>query len=327
MTPNFTRKLGNSGLEVSALGLGCWAIGGPFAVGDQPLGWGQVDDQESLRAIRTGLELGITFFDTANIYGCGHSERVLGEAVQGVRGRIVIATKFGNLFDEVTRQKTGQDASPSAIRAACEASLVRLRTDYIDLYQFHLNDYDPARAPEIRQTLEELVAAGKIRFYAWSTDFVERAKVFAEGQHNVAVQHELSVFFDAPQMLQFCEARGLASIDRSPLAMGVLTGKFTVDSRLGADDVRGKQPDWLRFFDGGKPKAEWLEKLRQVRQILTSDGRTPVQGALAWIWARSPQTIPISGFRTAAQVKENAAAMAFGPLHEDQMKEIARIVE
>lgn len=178
----------------------------------------------------------------------------------------------------------------------------------------------------VRDTLEELVAAGKIRFYGWSTDFPERAKVFAEGKHNVAVQHELSVFFDAPEMLRFCEERRLASIDRSPLAMGVLTGKFDEKSRLNGKDVRGVQPEWLRYFDKGQPKAEWLERLAVIRKILGSDGRTPTQGALAWIWTRSPQTIPIPGFRTVKQVEENVAALRFGPLSDAAAQEISGLL-
>lgn len=324
MSTTITRQLGGS--EIPAIGLGCWAIGGPFWAGTQPLGWGEVDDNESIAAIRKALDLGISFFDTANIYGCGHSERILGEALEGVRNQVIIATKFGNTFDEANRRKTGQDASPEAIRRACEASLRRLGTDYIDLYQFHLNDYDPAQAVEVRETLEELVATGKIRSYAWSTDFVERARVFAEGRHNVAVQHELSVFFDAPEMLEFCEKQGLASVNRSPLAMGLLTGKFDEHSRLSANDVRGKQPEWLRYFDGGRPKPEWLERLTGIRKLLTAGGRTLAQGALAWILARSPKTIPIPGFRTVKQVEENAATLRFGPLTETELREITELL-
>ena len=154
-----TRRIGRLGPEVSAIGMGCWAIGGPFWAGTQPLGWGEVDDKESIAAIHRALELGVTFFDTANIYGCGHSERVLGQALKEVRDRVVIATKFGNTFDEASRQKTGQDASPEGIRNACDASLRRLDTDHIDLYQFHLNDYDPIKAVGVRETLEDLVGA------------------------------------------------------------------------------------------------------------------------------------------------------------------------
>jgi Aldo/keto reductase family len=117
-----TRRLGGLGPEVSAIGMGCWAIGGPFWAGTQPLGWGEVNDKESIAAINRAIELGVTFFDTANVYGCGHSERILGAALKGVRDRVIVATKFGNTFDEETRQKIGQDVSPDGIRSACEAA-------------------------------------------------------------------------------------------------------------------------------------------------------------------------------------------------------------
>ena len=177
MAASMMRPLGRSGIQVSAMGLGCWAIGGPFWFGETPSGWGEVDDDESIRAIHAGLDLGINFFDTSDVYGTGHSERVLAHAFEGRRDKVVIATKFGNTFDEATRQGTGSDASPEYIRSACEASLRRLNTDYIDLYQFHLNGYPPEKAAPVRDTLEELVAAGKIRAYGWSTDFPDSARV------------------------------------------------------------------------------------------------------------------------------------------------------
>src|SRR5262249_9761620 len=151
------RQLGRSGLQVSAMGLGCWAIGGPFWFGASPSGWGEVDDAESIRAIHRGLELGITFFDTSDVYGAGHSEHILGQALAGRRSQVVIATKFANTFDETTRQATGVDTSPAYIRRACEASLRRLRTDYIDLYQFHRSEHDLEEAAPIPGILEDLV--------------------------------------------------------------------------------------------------------------------------------------------------------------------------
>ena len=132
------RTLGTaSGISVGAAGAGCWAIGGPWQFDGRPAGWGTVDDDESIRAIRRGLELGITLFDTADVYGCGHSERVLGRAVADHRDKVVISTKFGLQFDKATRTGAGADASPEAVRRACEASLRRLGTDRIDLYQLH----------------------------------------------------------------------------------------------------------------------------------------------------------------------------------------------
>ncbi len=320
------RVLGRSGLTVGPIGLGCWAIGGPFWYGGQPLGWGDVDDEESVRAIRRALELGVTFFDTADVYGAGHSERVLGRALADRRDDVVIATKFGNTFDERSREVTGFAAEPGAIRLACEASLRRLGTDRIDLYQFHLSDYDPESAPVVRDALEELVAAGSIRAYAWSTDDPERARVFAAGTHCAAVQHELSVLHDAPAMLAVCDELALASVNRSPLAMGLLTGKFTADSRLPADDIRGQAPDWLTYFRDGRPTPESLARLDAIREILTSGGRSPAAGALSWILGRSDRTIPVPGFRTVAQVEQNVGAATFGPLRPDQIHEIDRLL-
>jgi aryl-alcohol dehydrogenase-like predicted oxidoreductase len=323
-----SRKLGRSGIEVNPMGLGCWAIGGPFWAGETPQGWGEVDDEESIRAIHAALDLGINLFDTANVYGAGHSERVLRRAFAGIRSRVVIATKFNAVFDETTRQVTGSDSSPAGIRAACEASLRRLNTDYIDLYQFHDNDFPPEKAEPIRETLERLVEDGKIRAYGWSTDYPVRVEVFAKGPKCAAIQLQLNVLDDNPSIIALCEKYDLSALNRGPLAMGLLTDKYSADTRLAVDDVRGKKsPDWMKYFKDGKPNAEWLSKRDAVRQILTSNGRSMAQGALGWLWARSQKTLPIPGFRIVAQVKENAGAMQFGPLTTEQMREIDKLLE
>ncbi len=322
------RVLGRSGIEVSALGMGCWAIGGPFWAGQTPQGWGEVDDAESTLAIHTALDMGVTFFDTANVYGAGHSERVLGKAIGSKRSQVVIATKFNAVFDEATRQVTGSDATPAGIRQACEDSLRRLGTDYIDLYQFHDNGYPAAKAQPIRDTLEELVKAGKIRAYGWSTDFVENAEFFAGGEKCTSIQLQLNVLDDNAKMIALCEKHNLAAINRGPLAMGLLTGKYTASTTVSIDDVRGrKSPDWMKYFKDGKPNPEWMAMRDAIVDILTSNGRTIAQGALAWNWGRSPLTIPIPGFRTVKQVKENAGAMQFGPLTPAQMVEIESILK
>jgi aryl-alcohol dehydrogenase-like predicted oxidoreductase len=320
MTTMVMRTLGRSGIAVSGLGMGCWAIGGPAWRDGKPIGWGEVDDAESLRAIHRALDLGVTLFDTADIYGAGHSERILGQALAGLRHRVVIATKFGQLFDEATRQAIGRDASPAHIRRACEASLRRLKTDAIDLYQFHLGDYDLAQAVEVRETLEELAAAGKIRAYGWSTDDPARARLFAEGPHCAAIQQRLNIFDGNPETLAVCEAANLASLNRGPLAMGLLTGKFTADSTISENDVR------FGWDLKAGAQAERLQKLAALRDVLTQDGRTLAQAALGWLWARSGATIPIPGFKTVAQVEENAAALRRGPLIAGQMAEIERIL-
>lgn len=317
------RSIGRSGIEVSALGMGCWAIGGPFWSGDTPLGWGEVDDDESIRAIRAALDAGVDFFDTANVYGAGHGERVLGRALGERRSRVVVATKFGLVFDETTRQVTGTDASPASIRKACEDSLRRMATDYIDLYQFHDNGYPAEDAPAVRETLEALVKEGKIRAYGWSTDFPDRAEVFAVGAGCAAIQLQLNALDDNPDVIAICEKHHLAAICRGPLAMGVLTDKYNPETSAAADDVRGvHSPDWMKYFEGGRPAPDWMAKRDAIREILTSGGRTMAQGALAWLWARTRQTIPIPGFRTVKQVEENVAALRIGPLSAGQMREI-----
>jgi aryl-alcohol dehydrogenase-like predicted oxidoreductase len=278
------RRLGRSGIEVSPMGLGCWAIGGPFWAGETPLGWGEVDDEESIRAIHAALDLGVTLFDTANVYGAGHSERVLARAFAGIRSRVVIATKFNAVFDETTRQVTGSDTTPAGIRAACEDSLHRLNTEYIDLYQFHDNGFPPDKAEPVRETLERLVEEGKIRAYGWSTDFPVRVEVFAQGPRCAAIQLQLNVMDTNPVVIALCEKYDLAALNRGPLAMGLLTDKYSTNTKLAADDVRGeKSPEWMKYFKDGKPNTEWLSKRDTVRQILTSNGRSVAQGALAWL--------------------------------------------
>jgi len=328
MDTPFTRPLGRSGIVVSALGMGCWAIGGPFWSGATPNGWGEVDDGESIRALHAALDAGVTFYDTANVYGAGHSERVLARAFAGARDRVVIATKFNAIFDEATRQVTGSSAAPADIRQACEDSLRRLGTDYIDLYQFHDNGYPAEQAGPVRDTLEELVAEGKIRAYGWSTDFADRAEVFAQGPACASIQLQLNVLDDNPAVLAVCERHDLAAINRGPLAMGLLSDRYTASTRPAADDVRGvNSPGWMKYFKDGQPSPEWLGRRDAIREILTSGGRTLAQGALAWLWGRSPKTIPIPGFRTVEQVRENSGALRFGPLAADQMAEIERLLE
>ncbi len=320
-----TRRLGRSGLDVSAMGVGCWAIGGPFTFNGRPAGYGAVDDAESVRAIHAALDLGVTLFDTADVYGCGHSERVLGRALAGRRDRVLVATKFGLRFDEATREGGGADASPAHIRRACEASLRRLGTDRIDLYQLHGGVEEPEGAADVIATLEDLVAEGKVRFYGPSVDDPAIASAFAEAPHCVAVQQQLNVFDGSAETLAVCEEHGLASINRSPLAMGLLTGKYAPGVRVPPPgDVRRDTPHWDYFDDDTMPG--WTARLEAVRGVLTDGGRTLAQGALGWIWARSPVTIPIPGFKTVAQVEENAGALRHGPLRPEQMAEIDRLL-
>ena len=327
MNKPLMRKLGRSNIEVSALGMGCWAIGGPFWRDEYALGWGQVNDDESIQSIHRALELGINFFDTADVYGAGHSERLLAKALKGRRQDAVIATKFGLVFDETTKQVTGSSASQDHINKACDSSLKRLNTDYIDLYQFHVKDFGPEGAEDIVEVLEKLVESGKILYYGWSTDFMDRAPIFAKGEHCTAIQCQLNVLYDNAAMIDLCEKENLACINRGPLAMGLLTGKYSPESKFPENDVRGANgPDGMRYFKEGKMLTEWFEKLSKIQKILSSDGRTLAQGALAWLWARSPQTIPIPGFKNIEQVEQNAGAMQFGALTEEQMKEVDNLL-
>ncbi len=325
------RSLGRSGIEVSAMGLGCWAIGGPWTLNGSQAGWGVMDDAESLRAIHRAMELGITFFDTAANYGAGHSERLLGQAIKGRRDRIVIATKFGYRVDEAAKQVTpyGEKEEDSDVashlRTDVEASLKRLDTDYIDVYQLHVWGLAIERAVAARAGLEELVKEGKIRTYGWSTDRTDAIQAFSTSPNCGVVQQQFSVLDGNAELLALCEQLNLASINRGPLGMGLLTGKFAPDSSFSNDDVR-KHATWHPGFQNGKPTQAWLSALECIRGVLTSNGRTLAQGALAWLWARSEKTIPIPGFKTVMQVEENCRAMEFGPLTPAQMAEIDKML-
>jgi len=277
-TYSLQRTLGRSGLQVSAMGLGCWAIGGPWKWLDGQGGWGDIDDNESIRAIHHAMDNGINFFDTAANYGTGHSERILGRALAGKRDKAVIATKFGFDVNEAEKRVTFRnDDHLLHVRAECESSLRNLNIDTIDLFQLHVWDYPFDKVPAMVDLLESLVSEGKIRYYGWSTDSAEGARLFAQGKHCASIQHDLNVVLDAPEMLKVCEELNLASVNRSPLARGALSGKYAKGTTFPQNDVRND--DWSKdhFF------APTLNQLDAIREILTSNGRTLVQGALAWI--------------------------------------------
>ncbi len=307
------------------MGLGCWAIGGHFTLEGKPDGWGNIDDAESIWAIHAALDLGINLFDTADVYGTGHSERILGKALAGRREQVVVATKFGFVYNETTKEVAGSNVKPEYVRWACDQSLRRLGTDYIDIYQLHCGVEQDEIEP-LLDTLDELVQAGKIRAYAPSSTDIELARRFAVRPNCASIQHELSMFADHPAMLELCETEGLASLNSAPLAYGFLTGKFNADSRLSPDDFRAAGHVWVRYFEDGRPKQTFLDRLDRVKAILTSDGRSLVQGALGWIWGRSERTLPIPGFKTVKQVQENAKAMEYGPLSQSQLDEINRLI-
>ncbi|MBO0770365.1 MAG: aldo/keto reductase [Actinobacteria bacterium] len=319
--------LAPGGPRLSAIGLGCWAIGGPFLFEGRPDGWGQVDDAESIRALNRAADLGITLFDTADAYGTGHSERVLGRALASRRDEVIIATKFGFTPDESRREITGTDVSPAYVRRACEASLTRLGTGSIDLYQLHVGEISPVQADDVFAVLDELADEGKIRRYGWSTDDPQRARQLRGRRRAAAVQFRLNVLSDAPDMVTACDELELTGLARTPLAMGLLTGKFGASSRLPPDDVRGSGHTWVTYFQDGRPGPEFLRRLDAIREILTSDGRTLTQGALAWVMARGHRIIPIPGFKSVAQAEENAGALGAGPLTPAQLTEIDRLLD
>lgn len=320
------RRMGKSGLVVSALGMGCWAIGGPWTwkqPGEDPFpaGWGQVDDDESIRAIHVAMDLGINFFDTAANYGAGHSESILGEAISGRRDKVFLATKFGHVVDEVKKiVHRDDDQIQSNIRQDCENSLRRLGTDYIDIYQLHEASYEPEKAPLVMAILEELVEEGKIRYYGWSTDLPDRAGIFARGEHCTAIQFALNVNHDNPEMRALCKDFDLGGINKSPLNKGILTGKFSEDSTFPEDDIRHR----LNFKEG--LPAERLKQVEELREVLTSQGHTLAQAALAYIWALDERMVPIPGFKNVQQVEENATAMDLGPLNDEQLSQIDEIL-
>ena len=312
------RTLGRSSLSVSAIGLGCWAIGGEATHDGAPCGWAGGNDEDSVKALQRGLELGVNFLDTADAYGCGHSERLVAKVIHGRRDKVVVASKFGYPIEEEKKTIVGQQCDRDYILSACEASLLRLNTDYIDLYQFHLGGSD--KGEQVREVLEELVTAGKIRYYGWSTDNPDSARVFAEGKHCVAIQQRLNVFGGNFETLRVCEENNLASINRSPLGMGILTGKFSSKTTFPKTDTRSA---W-NMTSG--PQAEELKDLTKLRDILTSDGRTLAQGALCWLLGVSDATIPIPGFKNVKQVEENLGALDFDPLSAEQLQEIDKIL-
>jgi aryl-alcohol dehydrogenase-like predicted oxidoreductase len=318
--------MGKSGLVVSALGMGCWAIGGPWTwkqPGEDPFpaGWGQVDDDESIRAIHVAMDLGINFFDTAANYGAGHSESILGEAISGRRDKVFLATKFGHVVDEVKKiVHRDDDQIQSNMRQDCENSLRRLGTDYIDIYQLHEASYEPEKAPLVMAILEELVEEGKIRYYGWSTDLPDRAGIFARGEHCTAIQFALNVNHDNPEMRALCKDFDLGGINKSPLNKGIVTGKFSEDSIFPEDDIR----HGLNFKEG--LPAERLKQVEELREVLTSQGHTQAQAALAYIWALDERMVPIPGFKNVQQVEENATAMDLGPLNDEQLSQIDEIL-
>ena len=307
------------------LGLGCWAIGGPFFMDGRAVGWGEVDDAVSKAAVAKAVEHGIKHFDTAQAYGCGHSEVVLGAALK-THPDVAIATKIGLGIDTETKQLTGQTYDPEVVRQSIDASRKRLGRDRIDMILHHNNEMSVDDAKPTFDMLAMLYDDGIIGGYGWSTDNPESATAFADHPGFTAVEHAMNVLKPADQIVPTIEKTNLLSLIRSPLAMGVLGGKYDAKTQFSKDEIRGSNPGWQDYFKDGKITDAYMAQLNGVRETLTSDGRSLAQGAIAWLWARTPNAMPIPGFRTPDQVNDLCGALEKGPLTPDQMAEIETIL-
>ena len=312
-------------LSTFSIGMGCWAIGGPFYNGNESLGWGAVDDKESARTLHAAYDSGIRIFDTAAAYGAGHSETILGEAI-GAREDCIIVTKLGLEFDESSKELIGPVSDSAAVMPAIEESLRRLQRETIDVLLLHLNDLPIDKAEHLFQEMNKACEQGKVKGIGWSTDYPESIKAMSDHKNFIAIEHCLNVFVDSPSVQDAVSDSGFIPLIRSPLAMGVLTGKYTIDTRFDKNDNRSRNEAWRDYFIDAAVDPIHLSNLEAVRECLTVDGRSLTQGALNWIMAKSPNSIPIPGARTVDQITESASAAEFGPLPEHTMKEIEILI-
>lgn len=307
------------------LGLGCWAIGGPFYTEGRAIGWGEVDDNVSKAAIAAALEHGILHFDTAQAYGCGHSERVLGEALKA-HPDVAIATKIGLEIDTETKELTGVLTDPDVIRKTIDASRKRLGRDRLDMVLNHNNALPVEDARPSFDLMAELHEQGIVAAYGWSTDVPDSLRAFADYPGFTAVEQAMNVLRPATHMVKAVEETQMLSLIRSPLAMGVLGGKYDANTRFSKDEVRGSKPGAQDYFKDGKITDAYMAQLNAVSETLTSDGRSLAQGAIAWLWGQTKNAMPIPGFRTPEQVHDLCGALEHGPLSPTQMAEIEMIL-
>ncbi|MGD1877628.1 MAG: aldo/keto reductase [Kiloniellaceae bacterium] len=312
--------------EIAPLWMGCWPIGGPLFAGDEPLGYANADDAESLRTIHAALAAGITLFDTAAAYGAGHAERLLARALKG-RPDALIVTKIGIAIDEASRQLTGDETAPETVVPAIDRCLSRLGRDRIDLMLLHQNALPVAQAEAIFDRMDKARQAGKIRAYGWSTDFSKSASAVAGREGFIAVEHAMNVLLDAPAMRAVVSNKGITALIRSPLAMGLLTGKYGAESIMPADDIRSTSNPKTDYFRDARPNPAFLARLDPLRDLLRTGGRTLTQGALGWLWAKAGNVLPVPGARTVDQIYGIAGALAFGALPQDVMAEIETLID
>jgi aryl-alcohol dehydrogenase-like predicted oxidoreductase len=305
-----TRKLGKSGLEVSALGLGCMSM---------TSGYGPpANKEEMIKLIRSAFDRGVTFFDTAEVYGPFANEELVGEALEPIRSRVVIGTKFGFDVDAATGQRgMGTNSRPEHIKAVAEGALKRLRTDHIDLFYQHR--VDPAvPIEEVAGAVKELVAAGKVRHFGLSEPGIQTLRR-AHAVHPVtAVQSEYSLFWRGPEveLLDVLQELGIGFVPFSPLGAGFLTGKIDATTKFDPTDFRNMVP---RFSAKARKANQGIVDM--VRAIATRKGASPAQIALAWLLAQKPWIVPIPGTTKLHRLEENLGADKI-ELSEGDLREI-----
>ena len=287
------RKLGERGPKVSAIGLGCMGMShgyGPAA-----------DKREMIALIRSAHEQGVTFFDTAEVYGPYANEELVGEALAPIRGQVVVATKFGIQMQDGEQRL---DSRPEQIRRSVEGSLRRLRTDVIDLYYQHRVD-PTVPIEEVASTVADLVREGKIRHWGLSEAGVGTIRRAHAVLPLTAVQSEYSMFWRQPEqeLLPALEELGIGLVPFSPLGKGFLTGRFNRESRFAADDFRSIVPRFTpENLDANQPLADY------VRHVAATKNATPAQIALAWLTARKPWIVSIPGTRSPQHLVDNLGA-------------------
>ena len=307
-----TRILGTNGLEVSAIGLGC--MGMSFAYGTAP------DTKQMVSLLHAAVERGVTFFDTAEIYGPFKNEELLGEAFAPIRDKVVIATKFGFRIEDGRR--TGVNSHPDHIRAVAEASLKRLRTDVIDLFYQHRVDPD-VPIEDVAGTVGELIREGKVRHFGLSEAGVETIRRAHAVQPVTALQSEYSLWWREPEaeILPTLEQLGIGFVPYSPLGRGFLTGKIGVDTKFESNDFRNSLP---RFNEAARAANQKLVDL--IAQIAAAKRATPAQIALAWLLAQRPWIVPIPGTTKLSRLDENLGAASI-ELSPDDLAAISRAAD